>query len=317
MTGRCPRLLTATPLGGWPVAHWDNGDGLARQKLMGIGRRYDRDRLGTLYRQWGRCGRAAGVEDRGYDRRLKLLGRLTHPPNSVGGDLVKGVPKLDRRGDVHLSILAAQGEVPLWNRGSGWLGSFGAAGGGQESGEYERRELVHVSSESNLPCSRRKTLISTFCTPAPASLPDTERGDNSERTVGNTSSETIMPHSLSLVAGATGLVATLILACSDTSSPSAASPGPALAAAAFPTLTPQNSGTTNRLQAVSPVNASVVWASGVGGTFTVTTNGGRDWHAGVVPGADELQFRDVEGVSADVAYLLASGPGTASRIYKI
>jgi photosystem II stability/assembly factor-like uncharacterized protein len=125
-----------------------------------------------------------------------------------------------------------------------------------------------------------------------------------------------MHHALSLAAGATGLVAALSLACSDSSSPSGSSPGPELATAAFPTLTPQNSGTTNRLQAVSPVNASVVWASGIGGTFTVTTNGGRDWHAGVVPGADELQFRDVEGVSADVAYLLASGQGTASRIYK-
>ena len=35
-----------------------------------------------------------------------------------------------------------------------------------------------------------------------------------------------------------------------------------------------------------------------------------------VPGAETLEFRDVEGVSADVAYLMAAGPGTASRIYK-
>jgi photosystem II stability/assembly factor-like uncharacterized protein len=64
------------------------------------------------------------------------------------------------------------------------------------------------------------------------------------------------------------------------------------------------------------VNANVVWASGVGGTFAVTTNGGRTWRSGVVSGASDLQFRDVEGVSADVAYLLAAGPGEASRIYK-
>lgn len=83
-----------------------------------------------------------------------------------------------------------------------------------------------------------------------------------------------------------------------------------------PTLTPQDSGTTNRLQAVSPVNDLVVWASGVGGTFTRTTDGGETWEAGVVPGAETLEFRDVEGVSADVAYLLAAGPGGASRIYK-
>ena len=43
-----------------------------------------------------------------------------------------------------------------------------------------------------------------------------------------------------------------------------------------PTLTPQDSGTTNGLIAVSPVNPQVVWASGRNGTFTVTTDGGRD-----------------------------------------
>jgi photosystem II stability/assembly factor-like uncharacterized protein len=83
-----------------------------------------------------------------------------------------------------------------------------------------------------------------------------------------------------------------------------------------PTLTPQTSGTTSRLIAVSPVDERVVWASGAGGTFLRTTDGGNTWRAGVVPGADSLQFRDVEGVSATVAYLLSIGPGPESRIYK-
>jgi photosystem II stability/assembly factor-like uncharacterized protein len=83
-----------------------------------------------------------------------------------------------------------------------------------------------------------------------------------------------------------------------------------------PTLTTQNSGTSNGLIAVSPVNPRVVWASGRGGTFTVTTDGGDTWKAGVVPGAEALQFRDVEGVSGSVAYLLSIGNGTDSRIYK-
>ena len=64
-----------------------------------------------------------------------------------------------------------------------------------------------------------------------------------------------------------------------------------------PTLTQQNSGTTNGLIAVSPVNPQVVWASGRAGTFVVTTDGGNTWNAGVVQGAELLQFRDVEGVS--------------------
>jgi photosystem II stability/assembly factor-like uncharacterized protein len=85
---------------------------------------------------------------------------------------------------------------------------------------------------------------------------------------------------------------------------------------AVPTLTPQQSGTVNRLQAVSPVSAKAVWASGIGGTFALTTDGGVHWRSRVVPGAETLQFRDVEGVSEKVAYLLASGVGTDSRIYK-
>ena len=83
-----------------------------------------------------------------------------------------------------------------------------------------------------------------------------------------------------------------------------------------PRLTRQFSGTTNRLQAVSPVNEQVVWASGVGGTYALTTDGGNHWVSAVVPGAEALQFRDVQGVSARVAYLLSAGVGTDSRIYK-
>jgi len=86
-----------------------------------------------------------------------------------------------------------------------------------------------------------------------------------------------------------------------------------------PTLTPQNSGTTNGLIAVWPVNPQVVWASGRAGTFTVTTDGGQTWRAGVVPGAEALQFRDVQAFSASVAYLMSigtSGDPTDFRIYK-
>lgn len=84
-----------------------------------------------------------------------------------------------------------------------------------------------------------------------------------------------------------------------------------------PTLTPQNSGTTQGLIAVSPVNSRVVWASGRGGTFLLTTNGGKTWKAAVVPGAEALQFRDVQGVSDKVAYLQSIGDNpTDFRIYK-
>lgn len=84
-----------------------------------------------------------------------------------------------------------------------------------------------------------------------------------------------------------------------------------------PTLTPQTSGTTQLLIAVSPVNSRVVWASGTGGTYVVTTDGGKTWKAAVVPGAESLQFRSVHGVSDKVAYLMSIGNNTTDfRIYK-
>lgn len=82
-----------------------------------------------------------------------------------------------------------------------------------------------------------------------------------------------------------------------------------------PGLEPQASGTTARLQAVWAVSDRVVWASGTGGTFVRTTDGGKTWRAAVVPGADSLEFRDVHAFDADHAVLLASGNGDKSRLY--
>jgi photosystem II stability/assembly factor-like uncharacterized protein len=82
------------------------------------------------------------------------------------------------------------------------------------------------------------------------------------------------------------------------------------------TRTEQTSGTTALLIAVSPVNDNVVWVSGARGTWLRTTDGGTNWQAGVVPGADSLQFRDVHAVDANTAYLLSIGNGPQSRIYK-
>jgi photosystem II stability/assembly factor-like uncharacterized protein len=84
-----------------------------------------------------------------------------------------------------------------------------------------------------------------------------------------------------------------------------------------PKLTPQQSGTTQLLISVSPVNSRVVWAAGTGGTYVVTTDGGETWKSAVVPGAETLQFRDVHGVSDKIAYLMSIGNNTADfRIYK-
>jgi photosystem II stability/assembly factor-like uncharacterized protein len=123
-------------------------------------------------------------------------------------------------------------------------------------------------------------------------------------------------HATRLAAAA--LLAATGLNCSDASNPS--SPSTAnlaqMATKRGPTLTPQTSGTTARLIGVHAVNQNVAWVSGVEGTFAVTTDGGATWHPGVVPGAEALEFRDVEGVSATEAYLLSIGSGSDSRIYR-
>lgn len=93
-------------------------------------------------------------------------------------------------------------------------------------------------------------------------------------------------------------------------------PGPPQVTATGATLVEQHTGTTQRLQAVSVVSEKVVWASGTGGTWVATKDGGIVWRNGVVPGADSLEFRDVHGVDAKTAYLLSAGPGVRSRIYK-
>src|ERR1035438_7946935 len=67
---------------------------------------------------------------------------------------------------------------------------------------------------------------------------------------------------------------------------------------------------------VSAVNAKVVWASGSGGTFLRTIDGGVTWRAMKVPGAQDLDFRAIRGIDENTAFLLSIGAGAKSRIYK-
>ncbi|MBU0641465.1 MAG: oxidoreductase [Planctomycetes bacterium] len=69
----------------------------------------------------------------------------------------------------------------------------------------------------------------------------------------------------------------------------------------------QNSGASASLRGISAVSQDVAWASGSDGTCLRTIDGGEHWHASTVPGAAELDFRDVHGVAANTAYLLAAG----------
>lgn len=82
-------------------------------------------------------------------------------------------------------------------------------------------------------------------------------------------------------------------------------------------LEEQSSGTRALLQAVSVVDARVVWISGHDATVVRTTDGGRSWQLRPVTGApDSLQFRDIHALDANTAWILAAGPGDMSRIYR-
>jgi photosystem II stability/assembly factor-like uncharacterized protein len=89
-----------------------------------------------------------------------------------------------------------------------------------------------------------------------------------------------------------------------------------LSSAQAQTWTVHPGGTTASLRGVSAVNGKVVWASGTGGTYLETTDGGASFRAAVVPGAEQLDFRGVHAVDQRTAYLLASGAGDKSRIYE-
>lgn len=70
------------------------------------------------------------------------------------------------------------------------------------------------------------------------------------------------------------------------------------------------------LRGLSVVSEKIIWAGGTGGTVLKTGNGGKTWQVIIVPGAEKLDFRDIEAFDANTAYILSIGNGDASRIYK-
>src|SRR6185369_11026979 len=88
-----------------------------------------------------------------------------------------------------------------------------------------------------------------------------------------------------------------------------------LAMLASPRWTMQTSGVNVRLRGVSAVNERVAWASGAGATVLRTVDAGATWQKLNV--TDEaLDFRDVDAIDTDTAYVLSIGNGPSSRIYK-
>src|SRR6185295_3801440 len=85
--------------------------------------------------------------------------------------------------------------------------------------------------------------------------------------------------------------------------------------AAAPHWTVQTSGVNVRLRGVSAVSERVAWASGAESTVLRTADGGTTWQKLNVT-SENLDFRDVDAVDAQTAYVLSIGNGPASRLYK-
>ena len=83
----------------------------------------------------------------------------------------------------------------------------------------------------------------------------------------------------------------------------------------IPHWTIQQSVVTARLRGVSAVSNRVAWASGSGSTVLRTADGGVNWQKLTVT-SDVVDFRDIDAIDSQNAYVLSIGNGSASRIYK-
>lgn len=88
--------------------------------------------------------------------------------------------------------------------------------------------------------------------------------------------------------------------------------------------TVQTSGIDSSLRGVSVgtfsdshgVGTPVVWASGSRGVILRSTDVGKTWQRLRVPGGETLDFRSIQARDAQTAYVMSSGEGDKSRIYK-
>ncbi|MFF9281263.1 WD40/YVTN/BNR-like repeat-containing protein [Streptomyces griseosporeus] len=71
-----------------------------------------------------------------------------------------------------------------------------------------------------------------------------------------------------------------------------------------------------RFRGLAAVGRDTAWLAGTRGTVLRTTDGGASWRNVSPPGAEDLQFRDVEAFDARHAVVLAIGEGEASRVYR-
>ncbi|QHV98355.1 WD40/YVTN/BNR-like repeat-containing protein [Spirosoma endbachense] len=76
--------------------------------------------------------------------------------------------------------------------------------------------------------------------------------------------------------------------------------------------------TTASFRSVSVSGSNVAWIGGTQGNFVRTADGGQTWQTGSVPNAQSCDFRDVQAIDGQTAYLMSAGPAEKdqARIYK-
>jgi len=68
------------------------------------------------------------------------------------------------------------------------------------------------------------------------------------------------------------------------------------------------------LRGLSPISDQVCWASGSGGTWLKTEDGGASWQSGTVAGLDTVDFRSIHAFDAQTA--VAASAGQPAVIYR-
>ena len=75
-----------------------------------------------------------------------------------------------------------------------------------------------------------------------------------------------------------------------------------------------NVDTKSNLRGLHVYSSDDIWASGTNGTIVNTFDGGKNWRVHKVPGAEELDFRDVHAI--DDGTVVAITSGTPARVYR-
>ena len=85
----------------------------------------------------------------------------------------------------------------------------------------------------------------------------------------------------------------------------------------------RESGVDSNLRGVCVVSETlaeekvIIWASGSQGAVVRSADSGKTWKRLRIPGVESLDFRGVQAFDAKTAYVMSSGEGAQSRIYKI